>query len=385
MKHIHYVSPSVLPSRSANSVHVMLQCDGLRRAGAAVTLYARRSIADEGVLGAAIEQAYGIERGTLGLVTCHARSHRGDSMRIAAMALRRLLALPASTLVLSRNLYASYVLAVLARRPLLFETHQLEIGVRKMLQRQIMRSPRVVTVAISRKLVECLTEHHGVAPRRPLVLHDAARDGISPLPRDQRRTALARLGIADAGPWALVCGYFGQLYPGRGIEVIEAAARMRPHFLFLVFGGNDADIEARRQAGPPPNLRFMGHVPHPVAQAAMGSVDALLMPYQRQVSIGVAAHDTARWMSPMKMFEYMATGVPVVSSDLPVLREVLVDGENSLLAPPDDADAWAACLDALHADPARAAAIGLRAHDDYRAAHTWTRRAEALLAAGESL
>lgn len=385
MNRVHYVSPSVLPSRSANSVHVMLQCDGLRRAGAAVTLYARRSVADESALGPAVQKAYGIEPGALELVTCHARSHRGDSIRIAAMALRRLLALPASTLVLSRNLYASYVLGVLARRPLLFETHQLEIGPRKVLQRQIMRASRVITVAISTRLVECLSEHHGVAPKRPLVLHDAAMDGITPLPREGRRAALAALGVPDAPGWALVCGYFGQLYAGRGIEVIEAVARMRPQYLFLVFGGNDADIEARRRAAPASNLRFMGHVPHPVAQAAMSSVDALLMPYQRQVSIGVATHDTARWMSPMKMFEYMATGVPVVSSDLPVLREVLTDGGNSLLAPPDDPLAWSACLDALAGDPARAAAIGRRAHEDYRASHTWTRRAEALLAAGASL
>jgi hypothetical protein len=255
---VHYVSPSVLPSRSANSVHVMLQCDGLRRAGAAVTLYARRSVADESALGPAVQKAYGIEPGALELVTCHARSHRGDSIRIAAMALRRLLALPASTLVLSRNLYASYVLGVLARRPLLFETHQLEIGPRKVLQRQIMRASRVITVAISTRLVECLSEHHGVAPKRPLVLHDAAMDGITPLPREGRRAALAALGVPDAPGWALVCGYFGQLYAGRGIEVIEAVARMRPQYLFLVFGGNDADIEARRRAAPASNLRVHG-------------------------------------------------------------------------------------------------------------------------------
>jgi glycosyltransferase involved in cell wall biosynthesis len=248
-----------------------------------------------------------------------------------------------------------------------------------------MDQPHVITVAISQRLVECLQEHHGVAPRRPLVLHDAAPDGIVPCPFDTRRAALVALGVDDAARWTQVCGYFGQLYVGRGIEVIEAMARARPEVLFLVYGGNESDIEARRRDARLPNLRFMGHVPHPRARAAMVAVDALLMPYQRQVSIGIAAHDTARWMSPMKMFEYLAAGVPLVSSDLPVLREVLRDGHNGLLVPPDEPAAWIAAIDRLRTDPAEAAAIGQRAHCEYLDHYSWSRRGAALLDAARSL
>jgi hypothetical protein len=385
MMNIHYISPSTLPSRTANSVHVMMQCDGLRRAGAAVTLYARRAMPDAGDLPHALRQAYGINPALMELRTCHADSERGSTLRIALMALRALWAQRRNAVVLSRNLYASYAWAVLAGRPMLFETHQLELGPRRSMQRRIMTRPGVTTVVISQRLVECLQEHHGVAPRRPLVLHDAAPDGIVPCEPGHRRAALAAMGVEDADGWASVCGYFGQLYAGRGIEIIEGMARARPRVLFLVYGGNDTDIQARRRASPPPNLRFMGHVPHPVARAAMVAVDVLLMPYQRVVSIGVAAHDTARWMSPMKMFEYMAAGVPLISSDLPVLREVLRDGTNSLLAPPDDVSAWVAALDRLAADPALASSIGACAHAEYRRHHTWTRRGEALLAAAQAL
>jgi glycosyltransferase involved in cell wall biosynthesis len=129
----------------------------------------------------------------------------------------------------------------------------------------------------------------------------------------------------------------------------------------------------------------MGHVPHPVSQRAQASVDVLLMPYQQSVSIGIQGHDTARWMSPMKMFEYLAAGVPIISSDLPVLREVLENGKNALLANPEDAAQWVAALDLLISNSDYANSIGEFAHQQYKAKYTWLSRAGALLAAGHHL
>ncbi len=388
MTRLHYISPSLLPSRAANSVHVMLQCEGLADAGAAVTLYAKRTLPQEADMPAALKQAYGIDAHRLNLVTFHSTSTRGDTMRIAGLAVNRILRRPRGEPLLSRNLHAAWVLAVLARRPLLFETHQLEQGMRRTMQRAIMARPWVRTVAISTSLVTCLQEHHDMVLPDPLVLHDAAPGGIERIAPQQRRTVLSELlqtSVTALSRWTAVCAYFGHLYPGRGIEVIVAMAARRPDCLFLVYGGNESDIAAGRAAKHGANLHYMGHVPHPIARRTQAAADVLLMPYQQSVSIGVQGHDTARWMSPMKMFEYLAAGVPVISSDLPVLREVLDDGRNCLLVAPDQADAWVAALDRLLALPSLADSLGERAHAQYRAHHTWVRRAEALLAAARSL
>lgn len=114
-------------------------------------------------------------------------------------------------------------------------------------------------------------------------------------------------------------------------------------------------------------------------------MDVLLMPYQKSVSIGVAGQDTAQWMSPMKMFEYMAGGVPLVSSDLPVLREVLEEGRNALLVAPGDPQAWVAAVDRLAFDPGFAAYLGANAHADYQQHYTWVARARLLLEAAKEL
>ena len=382
---LHYISPSTLPSLTANSVHVVLQCDALCRAGVDVTLYAKRAMQREESLPLALENSYGVDNPRLHIASFYSKSSRGDNIRIAWMAVLGVVRDRKPHVVLSRNLYAAFLLSRLLNVTLLFETHQLEIGIRKWLQRLVMRSKYVTTILISEKLVRHLKDHHGVAPRNYVVLHDAAPEGIERVPAANRRSALAELiSIAD-GDWRQVCGYFGHLYQGRGIEIVEAMAAARPDCLFIVYGGNRSDVDIRREANHSPNLVFMGHVAHPLARHLMCLMDVLMMPYQESVSIGIDGHDTARWMSPMKMFEYLGSGVPIISSDLPVLREILRDGHNCLLASPTETADWLRALDTLQMDPGLAEEIGKIAHEQYRLHHTWRRRADEILAAATGL
>lgn len=380
---VHYISPSVLPSRTANAVHVVMQCDALVRAGSELTLYAKRQDPDESRLPELLAMAYGVDSLGWRIVTHYSPVSRADTLRIAANALNTIWRGAVPDVVLSRNLYAAYILAVVLKHPLIFETHQLEYGVRKAMQRAIMTCPWVTTVAISNSLVNHLTKHHGAPPNRPLVLHDAAPADMQPVESHERKFRLEAIVPEARGDWSAVCAYFGHLYPGRGVEIIEAMANVRPGVLFLVFGGNESDVLQRRAENNLTNLRFVGHLPHTVARQAMVSADILLMPYQTSVSIGAKHHDTAAWMSPMKMFEYLAAGVPIISSDLAVLREVLKDGHNAMLVTADDCNAWVAALDRLLADPVLAMRIGSAGHADYRAHYTWDQRAQALLAAAE--
>lgn len=161
-------------------------------------------------------------------------------------------------------------------------------------------------------------------------------------------------------------------------------AKARPNILFLVYGGEPDDVIFRSQRNNKlQNIFFGGHIKHPKAQELMRCVDCLLMPYQLSVSIGGKGHDTGRWMSPMKMFEYMATGVPIISSDIPVLREVLRNGENAILVPHDDTLEWCNALDRLNENSNLADNIGRQAYYDYKKKYTWKVRAKKILSLHE--
>ena len=243
-----YISPSVVPSRAANSVHVVMQCEALINKGADVVLYARRAIPKEEDLPDTILSAYGVDLCKARIVSFYSRFKLATNLRIAVHALWDLMRRKWPDAIISRNLYASYFIGVVTRRAVLFETHQLEIGFRKLLQGEIMSCPWVTTIVISNKLKDYLEQHHGIEPARTLVLHDAAPDGIEPIPRSARRDKLIETLPAIEGHWDSICGYFGHLYSGRGVEVIEGMAKARPHILFLLFGGNEDDVLIKKKS-----------------------------------------------------------------------------------------------------------------------------------------
>src|SRR5688500_18055021 len=116
-----YVSPSVLPSASANSVHVVHQCEAFSRAGVEVVLFARRSIEDPARALEALKERYGVAFDRVVLRTYFGTRPMADNLRIAMQALLQL-SRDRPEVILCRNLYAAYVLAVLWKRRIVYET-----------------------------------------------------------------------------------------------------------------------------------------------------------------------------------------------------------------------------------------------------------------------
>ncbi len=183
--------------------------------------------------------------------------------------------------------------------------------------------------------------------------------------------ARAQLGL----PQKPTIGHTGHMYAGRGIGLLLELAQRFPQVNFLLVGGRPADLEMWRgkvaQAGLT-NMLLTGFVERRLLPLYQAASDVLLMPYEKVVA-GSSGGDNAEFCSPMKMFEYMACGRAIISSDLPAIGEVL-NGQNSLLVPPEDLPAWMAALQSLLADPALRLRLGARANQDVQA-YTWTARA----------
>jgi glycosyltransferase involved in cell wall biosynthesis len=265
--------------------------------------------------------------------------------------------------------------------PTVYEIHDFPRGVLGplMFQRFLRGGGARRLVVITHVLSADLSERFG-APASPFTL--TAPDGVDlsqydglPDPEDARRALCAQGTLVGLSPKAFTAGYTGHLYPGRGAELLLALAERLPQIVFLLVGGETQDV-ARQQAEVDAkglkNLFLTGFIPNAELPLYQAACDVLLMPYQKRVAAS-SGGDISRYLSPMKLFEYLACGRAILSSDLPVFREVL-STENAILLPPEDIEAWTASMLSLQADPQRRSNLAAAARHTARH-YTWEARA----------
>lgn len=171
----------------------------------------------------------------------------------------------------------------------------------------------------------------------------------------------------------------GSVYAGRGVELVLALASKMPDVHFLWVGGRPKEVDpwrselARLQIK---NVTFSGFVPNADLPRYQAAADVLLMPYQHDVG-GSSGAAPVEFFSSMKMYEYMASRRPIISSDLPVIHEVL-DQQSAVFCPPTDEDAWAAAIRRLLNQPNEAAALAEHARQLVQP-FSWIARAEKVL------
>jgi glycosyltransferase involved in cell wall biosynthesis len=364
-----YLSASKIPSREANSIHVMKMCQAFGRLGHEVTLVAPDVTQglEPGVSDA--YAFYGVDRCfELRKMPWRPVKGRGWIYGLEAGRLARRLGIDA---VFGRSLHAC---AVAARSgvPTVWDAHMLSFLQRRgerWLFRLLIGAPGFRHISVNcASLGRCITEQVPELEGRIIVAHNGAdelAEGLEP---------------ADLGGGSRPqIGYVGHLYPGKGFEIIPPLAAQVPWADFHVVGGEPQTVEALRYDPMlPKNVRLHGFVPPAETERLCLAFDVLLAPYQADVRIA-GGGETAAWMSPLKVFGYMAAAKPILCSDLPVLREVIEDGRNGILVPHDDPVAWAAALQRLVDDRALRERLGATAHADFLARHTWQRRASRVL------
>jgi glycosyltransferase involved in cell wall biosynthesis len=376
---IHYLASSAIVSDSANSIQVMKMCDAFKSIGHDVTLSAITGLEET----EAAFRYYGLGqrfqlirhdeknhpfvgklwalRGTLPWL----RVGRIPSVVYGRVKIRPLLMQHRPDLVFGRNL--SWMLGLPSDMAFVAESHRPPRNIlESALERRLYQRPNFVRlVVISNKLKEMYLSIYPWLLSKILVAPDAADD---PLPEVWRRPRQGGFHV----------GYVGHLYPGRGSELIVLLAREFPSVTFHVVGGNEGDRTRFAALAPTSNVILHGHHPPSALTKFFPMFDTVIAPYQRMVAAG-AGGDISGFLSPLKLFEYMAWGKPILCSDLPVLREVIESGRNGLLVPPDDPKAWARALQRLIDDPDGRDNLGSRARADFLARYTWRERARRVL------
>ncbi len=267
-------------------------------------------------------------------------------------------------LVLSREIETAHVLR---RRPGVFlEIHRVPGG--RTRRRWLLDAARQVAgvIAISGGVRGALVAL-GVSPEAITVEHDGFErtrfEGLA-----SKTEARVELGLDPDRPTVV---YTGGLLEWKGVDVLTDAARFVDEAQFVIAGGMDADVgRLRERAAGLDNVRVDGFQPPRKVALYLAAADVGVVPNRSKPDI------SALFTSPLKVFEAMAAGLPLVASDRPSLRGV-PDAAPACSVAPDDAHALAEGLRGLLADEsareAMAAALIARS-----AEHTWDARAARL-------
>lgn len=383
MPRIHYVANVRLPSERANAYQILLQCDALQARGADLTILApkrhnRFKLGDDEVAAyyglrqrAPIERLFSLDA----IDRVPPRLQRVPFLiQSASFAyqVRRRLAKDQASVVYSRD---PWTVALLARDAspafdLFYEVHDLPQNEKR--RRQLMDALGRCrgVVAITEGLREDVVAG-GVPAEKVCVLPDGFDPArFSSLPT--RDAAREKLGLPKDRPLAV---YTGHLFPWKGAHVLVDAAAATDAFDAVLVGGREEDrqrIDRQVQSSGAKNIHQIPPVPPAEVPAYLAAADVLVLPNSGKERI------SARYTSPLKLFEYLASDRPIVASDLPSIREVLTDGENAVLAAPDDASALRYAIEGVLKDSNQGRALAAKARKD-AAGYTWDARADGIL------
>jgi len=371
---ILYIAPSKVPTKAANNVNILHQCYSFSNLGYACKLYAATEIPNNAEIVSNIKTSFFIDLSKVDFCLLKYPFSRGHALAIAVyFFLKNFVNGELNKAIYSRNLYASYGLSFFKKTRHCYEAHLMESGFRAVLFRRIARSKNVQISAISSALAQDIKKLNPL--KKVYVLHDAAPSFKHLKSICEYCELPQQFGGLVSEARKTKVGYFGSLLSGRGIELICAVAQTLPTINFYVFGGTLEEIRKYKTNHRGENIYFCGQLSHANSLKTMTLMDILLMPYQSTVKIPSANTSTEKWMSPIKMFEYLASGVPVISSNLLVLREVLKHKENCLLVDPTDVSAWSSSIKKLIKNKNLRTEIVKNAKKTIENEHNWDRRA----------
>ena len=170
--------------------------------------------------------------------------------------------------------------------------------------------------------------------------------------------------------------YTGHLYEGRGMNLLIELAHKMPEVQFLWVGGREDDVRYWKNYIHEKNLQnitLTGFIENKFIPIYQSIGDVLLMPYETTIA-GSSGGNSVEFCSPMKMFEYMAAGKPIISSDLPILHEVLNE-KNAIFCQHNDVDQWVSAIESIKKNPACGRDLGEQAKIDVQK-YSWKERAK---------
>jgi glycosyltransferase involved in cell wall biosynthesis len=362
---ILYIANSRIPTEKAHGIQIMKTCEALTANGAMVELVVpvrKNAIKTDPFIFYSVKKPFQITR--LPGIDLVDNGRIGFMIQTLVFSLKSFFYILRRTdkndIIFSRDTLPMYF-ATFVRKHCIWEVHERRSGF--LVRRLLKKCKKIITITDGLKK---LYVKQGAHQEKIAVIADGV-DVASFRINENKQAVKGKLKLH--GPKVVM--YTGHLYEWKGVNALAEAATHAPEHLFVFVGGTDKHIFDFKQRYPHPNIRIVGQRPHNEIPLYLRAADVVVLPNSGKYEI------SSHFTSPLKLFEYMASGTPIVASDLPSLREVL-DEETAVLVEPDNALALAKGISKIVGDEDfgnTLAAEAIRRVDKY----SWDNRAKEIL------
>ena len=225
--------------------------------------------------------------------------------------------------IITRNFFTSYILCILKKK------HFIEVHDDLSIEGRVIRFLVFFTKFLnSNTIIKLITTTHtlkkvfikkyGVKKEKIQVLHNASSLNIK---FKNYKNLKKKLNI----------GYFGSIFESRGLKIITKLSEIDKDNNYFIYGGEKKDIISLKKKFKNSNIFFSQFIPYSSIKDKLKKIDICILPYTKKITVSGNVGDISNYTSPLKVFDYMKTGKLIICSNLKVIREVLIDNENSLL------------------------------------------------------
>ena len=312
MEKINYITFSSIPSSLPSSLQIIKTCESLSKYNYDVTLI-KPGTGDKKI---SINKYYGIKHKVHVKEFVKFKSFpRGLNFYLYCLVCLLFILKKNKSITITRNYFISYLL-LLFKQKVILEIHhdtKIEGRVTKFVLNYLnfLNNKNLINiVAISNSVKNLFIDKYKVNPTKITVLPSGSSLKVNYTPKLKN---LKRMKV----------GYFGSISASKGINTLIKLSKIDSENDYYIFGGSKEAISKIKIINTNKNLFLSESIPYAILPKMMLKMDILVIPYSKIIKSAGEVDDISKYTSPLKLFDYLAVGKMIISSDLKVLKEVI--------------------------------------------------------------
>ena len=312
MNKINYVTFSSIPSSLPSSLQIIKTCESLSKHNNNVTLIKPGT----GNKKISINDYYGVKyKVNVKEFSIFDSFPRGLNFYLYSFCCLIFILKKSPSITITRNYFICFLLTLFRKKVILEIHHDIKIEgrVTKFIIKyfNILNKKKLVKiVAISKAVKNLFINQYKVNAKKITVLPSGSSIKIK---QSSKFHNSKRMKI----------GYFGSISSSKGINTLIKLSKIDPENDYFIFGGNKKTILKIRMINTNKNLFLNDNIPYKEIPKIMSKMDILTLPYTKIIKSAGEVDDISKYTSPLKLFDYLAVGKMIITSDLEVLKEII--------------------------------------------------------------